>query len=302
MVVDIVKKLLVVGIILLLVCMSILSTGTIVEKSYVSTNYIPHDPIFINGNDNFTSENGVTGGLGTSNDPYIIEGWDINASSHDGITIRNVSIFFIIRDCYIHDGVIGNNDGIVFINVTNGIIEDTTITDNINGVMFHPQHPGKQNSEKNDICNNLITSNKYCGINFEHTGKGHHCNNNIFNNTISSNNMGIYIIMSEENQIFYNNFISNGLGISLDMCIGGGDNNKIHQNNFINNSEHAFSIGPNKWFKFDFFKSRGNYWDDWEGLRFKYTRFFPFLLPYKIPDLRFQFDWFPAQKPYDIEV
>ena len=36
----------------------------------------PHDPIYIDGNDNFIPANGVTSGLGTENDPYIIENWD----------------------------------------------------------------------------------------------------------------------------------------------------------------------------------------------------------------------------------
>ena len=100
--------------------MSITCTVVSDKISYVNLLYTPHDPIYINGNDKFTSENGVTGGSGTSNDPFVIENWEIDASSMDGITIRNVSVFFEIRNCYVHDGGI-NNDGIVFINVTNGV-------------------------------------------------------------------------------------------------------------------------------------------------------------------------------------
>ena len=36
-----------------------------------------HDPIYIDGNEDFTPANGVTSGSGTENDPYIIENWDI---------------------------------------------------------------------------------------------------------------------------------------------------------------------------------------------------------------------------------
>ena len=298
------KRILAIGITLLFIGISTTtSANTLVEKSYIFLQYTPHDPIYINGNDEFTFENGVTGGSGTPNDPFIIEDWDINASSQDGITIRNVNIFFKIKNCYIHNGDISNNDGIVFINVINGVIEDTTITDNLNGIIFRTQHSGKENSENNTICHNLITMNEYTGINFEHTVHRHHCNNIILNNSILGNNMGVYMIMSADNQLFYNNIISNGLGIGLDMCMGGGMNNKIHQNNFINNDEHAFNnMGKNKWFEFNYFKSKGNYWDDWRGLNIKWAKFFPFLYPYKINGQKFLFDWFPAYEPYDIEV
>src|SRR3990170_2421328 len=46
-----------------------------------------HAPIVIVGNAEFTGANGVTGGSGTPSDPYIIEGWEINASAADGIAI-----------------------------------------------------------------------------------------------------------------------------------------------------------------------------------------------------------------------
>ena len=98
------KKLLIVGIILLFIGMNIPSTGTMVEKSYINILYTPHDPIYINGNYDFTSENGVTGGSGTYNYPYIIEDWEINASSKDGMIIWNTSVFFEINNCCIHSG------------------------------------------------------------------------------------------------------------------------------------------------------------------------------------------------------
>lgn len=66
-------------------------------------NYMPHHPIYINGNDDFTPENGVVGGNGTKENPYIIEGWEINASGEwHGITIKNTTAYAVIRKCYIH--------------------------------------------------------------------------------------------------------------------------------------------------------------------------------------------------------
>ena len=63
--------------------------------------YTPRPPIYINGNENFTEENGVVGGNGTKENPYIIEGWEINASITDGIRIENTTAYFVIRNCYL---------------------------------------------------------------------------------------------------------------------------------------------------------------------------------------------------------
>ncbi len=264
-----VKKLLAVGIILLFVGMSITSTGTIEEKSYVPVTYILHDPIYINGNNNFTSENGVTSGSGTYNDPYIIEDWDINASSQDGITIRNTNLHFKIMNCYIYDGGI-HNDGIVFINVTNGVIEESIITWNRNGTVFRTQYPGKENSEYNIIRYNNITYNTDNGIHFEHTGWGYHSHNIIYLNNISGNNQGIYMVMSADNQILYNNIISNNeMGVNLAMCMMGGENNLVHHNNFIyNGGENGQACewgGPLNYWDEDY-PFGGNYWSDYNDV------------------------------------
>lgn len=262
------RKSLVIEIIFILLLTSLTALSTVgIKTSNANRDYMPHDPIYINGHNDFTSENGVTRGSGTSIDPFVIEDWAIEASSMDGITIRNASVFFEIRNCYIHNGGI-NNDGIVFINVTNGVIEDTIITNNRNGIMFRTQHIEKENSENNSIQNNTITSNRYDGINFEHTGWGHHKNNIISNNNLSYNNRGIYMIMSAENKILYNNIVSNDeIGIQLDMCGGGGCNNIIHHNNFIYNGEkQAFEEGDplNHWD--NGYPSGGNYWSDYTGI------------------------------------
>ena len=49
-----------------------------------------HPPIIIDGNGDFTSENGVTDGNGMENNPYIIEDWIIEGCGSDveGIYIK----------------------------------------------------------------------------------------------------------------------------------------------------------------------------------------------------------------------
>jgi len=100
-------------------------------------NYILHDPIYISGDDDFTPENGVTGGSGTKDDPYIIEGWEIDASKSfkGGIRIEGTDCYFVIRNCKIYNGEIKGFEGISFISVANGKIEKCNLIDNWYGVV-----------------------------------------------------------------------------------------------------------------------------------------------------------------------
>jgi len=233
-----------------------------------TSNQTPHDPICIIGNENFIEENGVISGLGIQEDPYIIGEWEINSSGSNGILIRNTSAFFVIKDCYIHHGT-SYFEGITFINVTNGVIENNFITNCRNGIMFKTQEIGKENCVFNTISNNTISHNKKDGINFEHTSYGWHNNNTIFSNNISFNNKGISMIMSSENQIIYNNIFSNlEHAIILFMCDGGGENNLVHHNNIINNNindEQVFEYGDPINFWDNDYPSGGNYWSDYSG-------------------------------------
>ena len=90
--------------------------------------YIPRAHILIDGNSGFTAANGVTGGAGTPSDPYLIEGWQIDTSTAAGIEIRNTSVHFIVRGVYVHDVPRWQNDGIVFYNVANGTVENSTVS------------------------------------------------------------------------------------------------------------------------------------------------------------------------------
>ena len=304
-------KTLIVGTILLIIGVSAapcINADTF-KMSINQLSYTQHVPIYIHGNDDFTIENGITGGSGTSNDPYIIENWDISATSQDGIRIRNTSVFFEIKNCYIHEGGM-RNDGIVFYNVTNGIIKNNILTKNRNGTVFRTQGFGlKENSCNNKILMNNITNNKFDGIHFEHTTRGHHSDNEIFLNNITGNTGGIFLIMSHENLIFNNNIISNSkFGVELFICTGGGINNTVFHNNFINNGDEdgqAYVWGTyNNWD--DGYPSGGNYWSDYEG-KDKYSgtnqndpgRDGIGDEPYIIPGwYEWDYDFYPIMEPY----
>lgn len=60
--------------------------------------FLPHAPIVILSDYNFTSDNGVIAGTGTPSDPYVIAGWHIRASVGSAIYVYNTTLHFVIRD------------------------------------------------------------------------------------------------------------------------------------------------------------------------------------------------------------
>jgi len=110
-------------ILVLLVSLSYLNV--IRGESYNETP--THEPIIIIGDDNFTEENGVIGGSGTKDDPYIIANWVIKANGTTpymgtaGIFIANTTKYFVIRNVT----VFGGDWGILLDNVSNFVIEDS---------------------------------------------------------------------------------------------------------------------------------------------------------------------------------
>lgn len=105
-----------------------------------------HDrlPVLINGDANFTSENGVTQGTGTLEDPYVIEGWTIDASLGNGVDLRNTDAHFIVREVTVINSLSAGFDsgfppayggcGVHLYNTSNGVVESCTLTDNKYGI------------------------------------------------------------------------------------------------------------------------------------------------------------------------
>lgn len=186
--------------------------------------YSPHGPIIINGNSDFTLANGVTGGSGTSIDPFIIEGWEIDASGFTGgILVSSTDAHFIIRDTFIYSAILA---GISFDDVSNGYIDNCSVSNNFIGILV-------EFSYNSFIRNNTISSNDI-GIDI-----GSSSTISISGNGIDTSNWdGIYMWQSVNCTISDNDISFNSLGIFLDSC----DNNFIINNTITDNNEGIFLI------------------------------------------------------------
>ena len=184
----------------------------------------PHNPIYIGGNWDFSGANGVRGGSGTPSDPYIIENWKINASSGHGIDIRNTDAHFIIRHVDIHSGG-WNHEGMLLDGVTNGRLENNTMTDVGNGV-------------KLDDSSNITVAHNAVSFSLGGLLLWSSTNNTIIGNNMSGNIAGI-TLASDGNTFINNTLLENQRGI---YCAGALDNSIIN-NTISENHEVGMILG-----------------------------------------------------------
>jgi len=95
-----------------------------------------HEAIAIFGNSDLTEENGVVGGTGTAEDPYVIAGWEIDMTADDryGVQIENVSAAFVLRGVTVRNGSDPDGASIRIGFTTGGTIEGCIITGGIAGI------------------------------------------------------------------------------------------------------------------------------------------------------------------------
>lgn len=246
---------------LTLLLMSMLTFAFNIQPIEASPDgFTPHDPILIEDNSEFTLENGVSSGSGTAEDPFIIEKWDINASTvvpspsfpyGGGIQIRNTNAHFIIRNVWVHDGFWDSHriDGIFLDSVTNGRIADSRMTNNEYDIfLWHSSHIEIINCSTLNYrsgCIRLSYSSynnvSYNNITPVNTGIDlwAYCHyNRIVGNEISNNNVGVMVYRSYYNSIA-NNTILGRMGY-MGMEIWRSHNNEMNGNNISNNERGIF--------------------------------------------------------------
>jgi parallel beta-helix repeat protein len=118
-----------------------------------ATAFVDHRPIRIDNELGFTSSNGVTGGNGSSENPFLISGWRIvNLSSSDSIAIviGNTTSHALVYNV----GITGTTTGLRIINASNVIVSDSVFTNNTWAVAI-------DYSTNCKVVNNTFTDNHY---------------------------------------------------------------------------------------------------------------------------------------------
>lgn len=114
----------------LMFLVSALAMVGIAPNTSAETTYTAHAPIVIDGNSQFTAENGVTGGSGTESDPYIIENYEIQLENEEmGIDLRNTNAFVEIVNCKIYGNFGYDTRGIYLDMCSNIMINNCEITE-----------------------------------------------------------------------------------------------------------------------------------------------------------------------------
>ena len=176
----------------------------------------PHDPIYIEGDADFAGQAAAEGwpGNGTEENPYIIEGYEIDASGGGGscIDVRNTRLHFTIRGCLLQGANSSYMGGVFLWNVSHATLTDNTCTGNFVGLHLF------QNCSHITIMGNTCTENGD-GI---HIGESSHIT--VEANTCNNNSGGIYIYNSrnlvvEANTCNNNTYTGIGATGSADLVV-----------------------------------------------------------------------------------
>jgi parallel beta-helix repeat protein len=277
---------------------SITSNTTYGVTSFLpSLSYVEHDAIEISSDLEFDIAHGVSSGTGTILDPYVIENLNVTTSSGTAIHIHDTTAFFAIRGCLFNAGK--SDYGIFIENIADGsaLIENNSCINNELGIYL-------DNVNFNLVINNSCTYNDKYGIQLDYSSDNTLTNNTCAintnggiylyyssdneckNNVITDTGAGLYIVFSDSNYLSNNTCISNVKGMSFAYSnyntvvfnklieshghglyfFTGSDNNLIHINFFIDNSNtpQAYDGGiSNQWYNAD--TNQGNYWSDYSG-------------------------------------
>lgn len=202
-------------------------------------------PIEIASDYEFTAGNGVVGGSGTVDNPYVIEGWRIDAGYYDyGIRIHGTSRAFVIRDVKISGAA---KAGIFLSYVQRGLIQDCELVGNWIGITL-----------------NFASFNRITGCVLASNTEGIHLrfssDNQILSNTIDGNDYAaIWLFASNTNEMIDNVLVGSHMGVYLDL---GSEGNLLYDNSFLDNIHNAHSDRLNLWDC----RQVGNYWFDYNGI------------------------------------
>ena len=255
---------------------------------------LPHTPIQIVGNSGFTSENGVVGGSGTTEDPYLINGYFIDAIGAEfGIRIEDTTKAFCIQGCRI---IKSSRIAISLVRAEAACVADCRIEESPYGVIL-------EEMSGTTVRGNVFLQNSTYAV---QALDAHHIS--IHDNLIAHSEAGVVLDGNSSRNVIYDNV--------LDGCVMGvwitcsAFENRTYRNDFVRSSAAACS--SNVWSSIE---GIGNYWskykgEDADGDGVGDT---PHPILYLLPgeprklrdNLRFpvycDFDYYPSVKPFHAE-
>jgi parallel beta-helix repeat protein len=196
--------------------------------------FMTHSPILIESEAALTAANGVTGGNGTAGNPFVIEGWVINAfgaASGVGIGISNTTSNLVIRNVDVHSGY-SDSAGIALINVTNCTVEHSQSTHNMAGIIA-------MMCGHVVIQNNTVDSNELEGILVFDTNNAWVAHNI----AVDSPNIGVALFNSSGSSVVNNTMSLNSVaGLALEFC-----NNMTVSGNILENNTEGLMLFMSDW-------------------------------------------------------
>jgi len=174
-----------------------------ITPEYTSA-YTPHDPIFIEGDEDFAAQAASEGwsGDGTERDPYVIEGYEIIVEYRNNIEVKSTTVSFMIRDSHLQMGPYS----IYLDGVSNCRIYNCTLEQNGYGIYLNST-------------NNIIITNNNLLHNAEGIYLRYSSGNSIMNNTISSYYNNINLYYSSSINIANNTMMGGSIFITGDMLV-----------------------------------------------------------------------------------
>ena len=169
----------------------------------------PRAPISIIGDASFTGANGVVGGTGTEQDPYLIADWLIDGNGVDNcIQINNTTSYFVIENCTLFNTTATNTAGIQLVNVSNGYLRSNECNNSWYGINLY-------NSSYITLTNNTCINSEWIGIRVEVNSLYNSLIQNNCSSSLGSHGIALYTD-SHYNTLINNTCIDNiGYGMNI---------------------------------------------------------------------------------------
>lgn len=212
--------------------------------------FTPHDPIIIGSDSEFNFTNGVSGGAGTHDDPYIIDGWSINKTNYHGIKISSTTAHYKISNCQITGGKAETTMGIELEYSGNGTIENCYIEDTYFAINLYYCYDM-------EIEGTMMDGN-FAGVAFDHSPESSINGSAVLN----CENVGIVVLQAHRNAITGTTFENN---TNYAIRLMQSQYNRIYGNIFNSNNNGSVQAYDDNGTSFWNTSEKGNRWSDWLG-------------------------------------